>query len=81
MNIVQLDKTGFAPSNDDIAAHLRDIADWVEGGSYGGLRNAVLILETDDGDLQRLTCGQPCDLARVVGMLMIAAQRASIDCD
>ena len=42
------------------------------------VRNVILILEYSDGDLRRQTMGAPCDLARAIGLLTIAAARASV---
>jgi len=77
-NITSLPKTGFAPSNKDIAAHLREQADWMEAEDAVPVRNVILILEYSDGDLRRQTMGAPCDLARAIGLLTIAAARASV---
>lgn len=81
MTVVALPLTGFAPTNDEVAKHLRSLADEIEqqGGYYGDLRTVVLIMETKEGLLHRATCGAPCDLARVIGLLNLAAVRAGMD--
>jgi hypothetical protein len=76
-NLVKLPLGGMANSNADIAAHLREMADWLEEEDASELRNAFLIFERADGTITRRTCGQPCDLARAVGILGIAASRAA----
>lgn len=52
-------------------------ADFVRNGGYGDLRNVFIVYESVDGEITRQTCGEPCDLARAVGMLSIAAMRAA----
>jgi len=77
-NITSLPQTGFAPNNKAIAAHLRQQAEWIEAGDAAPIRNVVLVIEYADGDLRRQTMGAPCDLARVTGLLVMAATRASV---
>lgn len=77
-NLVELPNNGFAPSNADIAKHLREQADWIESADAHPLRNVVLVLEYEDGILRRQTCGQPLDLARMTGLLFMAASRAAV---
>jgi hypothetical protein len=55
--LVALPLNGFAPSNDAIAAHLREQADWVDQGEYGGIRNVLMVFEMADGSLRRQTWG------------------------
>ena len=54
-----LPNNGYAPSNDAVASHLREQADWIEKGDES-LRNAYVILETTDGVLRVQNVGQPC---------------------
>lgn len=70
--------TGFASTNEAIAAHLRDCAQSVEDGHWGDLRNIFIVMEPVEGNLIRQTCGAPCDLARAIGILQIAIIRASV---
>ncbi len=57
-----------------------DQSDVVRMGGYGDLRNAYIVIETIDGRLIRQTCGAPCDLARAIGVLtMAAAQAATVE--
>jgi hypothetical protein len=75
-NLKELPNTGFAPSNESIAKHLREQADWIEEDD-DPIRNIFIIIEHTDGTLRRQICGQPCDLARAVGVMTIACVRAS----
>jgi hypothetical protein len=77
MSVEALPLNGMANSNADIAAHLREQAQWVEQGAWDDLRNVYLVFERIDGRIERATCGQPCDLARAVGVLYMAAVQAS----
>lgn len=61
---------GFAPSNKDIAAHLREQADWIEMTEVN-IRSVFMVIEREDGSLYRQTCGQPCDKASALGVLAI----------
>ena len=76
--LVDLPLTGFAPSNADIAKHLREQADWMEEAGARGLRTVVLVLEYEDGDIRRQSCGKRLDLARKAGLLFMAATQAVI---
>jgi len=69
-----LPNNGMAPSNADIARHLREFADWLEEPDAKPLRNAILVLEPMDGHVYHSTCGLPQDLARCVGILFAAMQ-------
>lgn len=73
----ELPNTGFAPSNDSIAKHLREQADWIEQSEHG-IRNVFMVIERSDGSVYRQICGQPCDLARMVGVMTIACTRAAL---
>ena len=42
------------------------------------VKNVVLVMEYCDGDLRRQTVGATCDRARVIGLLTMAASRASV---
>ncbi|MEZ7524023.1 hypothetical protein [Burkholderia vietnamiensis] len=75
--LASLPLNGFAPTNHDVARHLREQADWVEAGNYGEVRNVFLVVEMADGRIMRQTCGAPCDRARALGMLTIAIARAA----
>jgi hypothetical protein len=75
-NIVLLAPTSFAPGNPAIAAGLRDVADQIEAGCWGDVRVVIALLETYEGELERVTIGDVIDLARVVGLLTMAIHRA-----
>jgi len=77
-NLTALPQTGYAPNNKAIAAHLRQQADWMELDDAAKVKTVVLVLEDCDGVLRRQTMGAPCDRARVVGLLTMAAARASV---
>jgi len=79
--LTSLPQTGYAPNNKAIAAHLRQQADWMELSDAAPVKNVVLVMEYCDGDLRRQTVGAPCDRARVIGLLTIAAARASVGDD
>jgi hypothetical protein len=76
--IKQLPNTGYAPDNASIAKHLRQQADWMDEPDATPIRNVYLVIERVDGTLHRQTIGKTCDLARVIGILTIAAIRGSI---
>jgi len=75
--IKSLPLNGFAPTNAEIAKHLREQADWVEGGGFGDLRTVFIVYEPVEGELTRQTAGAPCDLARAMGILFMAIAQAS----
>lgn len=77
MSVVALPLNGLAPDNELVAAHLQEHVDWLRDGSYGDVRNVVLLIETDNGQVLRRTCGQRIDRARVIGLLTLAAARAA----
>lgn len=77
-NVQALPQTGFAPTNDAIASHLREQAEIVEQGGHGNLRTIVMLYETHEGQIARQVCGGPCDLARMIGLIHIAGIRESI---
>ena len=73
-----LPNNGMAPNNECVAAHLREQADWMLEPDAKDVRNVVLLIEYTDGSLRRQPCGDPrLDLARMVGLLQIAAARAA----
>ena len=76
--ILPLPNNGYAPNNKEIAAHLRQQADWLEASDAAGVRNCILVIEYVDGDLRRQTMGEKCDLARAIGLLTLAANRAGV---
>jgi hypothetical protein len=76
-DILRIPLGGMCNSNADIAAHLREMAQWIEDDE-DEFRNVFMVIERRDGTLTRRTCGQPCDLARTMGILSIAAARAAL---
>lgn len=71
----QLPPTGLAPNNAEVARTLRQFATWVEEGSYGDVRTAILLIEPTTGHMQHSCCGQKTDFARIVGLLEFAKAR------
>lgn len=76
-NVKALPLNGLAPSNKDIAAHLRQLADWIEEADAEPLRCVVAVYETQAGQLFRRVCGTPSDRARVNGLLFMQAMQDS----
>ena len=72
----ELPHTGFAPSNADIAKHLRELADWIDEDDAAQLRSVFLTIEYMDGSVSRRTMGHPCDLARALGVTTISIVRS-----
>lgn len=79
MKVVNFPLNGHAQTNADVAKHLLQMANWVMEDEFGNVRNIVFIIETQEGNLYRRTCGQSCDLARAVGLLAIAAARGAVE--
>lgn len=77
--VTVLPNTGFAPTNQAIADHLVEQAEWIVAGEYGDVATVVLLIEDTDGNLARQVCGRPCDLARITGLLTIAATRGALE--
>lgn len=77
-NLVVLSGTGYAPTNKDVASHLREWADAIEEADecYG---TVILVMEVD-GEIRRAVMGGPNDRARVTGVLFHAATRTIGDC-
>ncbi|MCX4154984.1 MULTISPECIES: hypothetical protein [Paraburkholderia] len=76
-NLRELPLTGFAPSNADIAKHLREQADWMDEEGAPAIVNVFLVIEYADGQIRRQTCGKPCDLARALGILQMSIIRST----
>ncbi len=79
--ITNLPNTGFAPTNKAIADHLVELAESIAQPDSMPVKNVVVLIEYADGELQRQCCGQPIDMARIVGLLTIAAARAATETD
>lgn len=73
-NLKILPTTGHANSNEDVAKFLREMADNVEAGSHGDIRQVAVIIEAG-GDVATWVAGGPCDNARIVGLMSIATAR------
>lgn len=72
-----LEFPGYVTANKDIAAYLRELADHFEHPDTEQLHSLVILVETQDGRINRSHAGKPQDLARVVGLLTMAAAQAS----
>lgn len=77
-NLVVLDSNGYAPTNKDVAANLREWADAIEEDedTYG----CVVIVMEVEGRVRRAVIGGPGDRLRVSGLLFHAATRTVGDC-
>lgn len=73
-NIKALPTNGFANCNADVANFLRELADNVERGDSGEVRQIVAIIEAG-GESETWIGGGPCDNARIVGVMQIAINR------
>jgi diaminopimelate decarboxylase len=73
-NIKAMPTTGFANCNADVAKFLRKMADNVEVGSHGEIRQVALIMEAGS-DVNTWVAGGPFDNARIVGLMSIATTR------
>lgn len=60
-----LPKTGYAPNNAEVAAHLRETAEAIAADDSAEVRGVQVIIEYADGSLQRNVCGGLQDVAWV----------------
>lgn len=74
-----LPKTGFAPSNAEVAAHLRETADNIAADDSAEVRSVQVIIEYADGTLDRNVCGGPQDVARGLGVLAMALLKGAFE--
>lgn len=70
--------TGHANCNADLAKFLREMADMVDAGSIGDIRQLMVITEAG-GKLDTWVAGGPCDNARIVGLIEMAKIRFITD--
>ncbi len=70
-DVVQLPLNGHAPDNQAVAKYLRLVADQIDAEGALPVDQMILLLEFDDGYLQRLSCGKPMDKARIVGLMQM----------
>lgn len=75
-DLIRLPVMGLAHTNKELADSLRTLATWLDEDRYEDLRQIVVVLESREGSLDRVTMGEPCDLARVVGVLTMAIHDA-----
>lgn len=78
-NVVQLPITGYAPTNADVAAALREFAKWIEQGDYGDVRTCVVLIEPVNGHMRHACCGQATDLARLIGLIEFGKAKIMAD--
>lgn len=73
-NVKPMPTTGHANCNEDVAKFLREMADNVEAGSYGTIRQLVTSIEAE-GNIETWVAGGPCDNARIIGLMNLATLR------
>lgn len=73
-NLKAMPTTGHANCNGDVAKFLREMADGVEAGNYGEIRQLVATIESG-GELETWVAGGPCDYARIIGLMNLATVR------
>lgn len=66
---------------DDVAQSLRDAAEWIQDNDYGEINTVVMVIESADGELYRLTFGRPTDRTRVLGLLSTMVHRMATGTD
>ncbi len=71
-NLAALPTTGHANCKEDVARFLREMADNVEVGNYGEIRQMMVTIEAS-GNLDTWVAGGPCDNARILGLMNMAA--------
>lgn len=77
-NLVMLERTGWAPTNKDVAATMREWADHIENSDQA-FGTVVLVMEVN-GVVCRRTIGGANDRVRVTGILFNAATRSVGEC-
>lgn len=70
-NLKVLPTTGHANCNGDVAQFLRTMADGIEEGLYGEVRQLVATIEAA-GEIDTWVAGGPCDYARIIGLMNLA---------
>lgn len=66
--------TGYANSNADVSAYLRELARNIESGEQGEVRQCLIMVEVNH-QVDTYVCGGPCDNARVVGLINLAISK------
>lgn len=77
--VIQLPLNGHAPDNQAIAKYLRLVADQLDADGALPVEHMILLLEFDDGYLQRLSCGKPIDKARLVGLMQMGVMQGVVN--
>jgi hypothetical protein len=69
----------LAACNDDIVTSMGHAATWISEGSYGDVRTVVMLIESETGEVARLSFGKATDRARIAGLLSIMLGRMAIE--
>lgn len=70
-NVTDLPLRGHCNTNADLAAHLRDLAQHIEGLTNAPLQNIVIISLFCDGDVDSTVIGQPIDTLSMAGLFAL----------
>ena len=67
----------LAKDSAGVAANLRHLADEIEAGQCGVVRNVIVVMS--NGAVTRVTIGNPINRAEMIGLLSVALHKASCD--
>ena len=76
--VIQLPLNGHAPDNKAVAKYLRLVADQLDAEGALPVDHMIMLLEFDDGYLQRLSCGKPMDKARLIGLMQMGVVKEAV---
>lgn len=74
-----VDVSGIAMSNEEIASWMRQWADHIEHQVDAPIRTLAVVAEDEHGNLAVISAGRPCDRARMVGLLTLAADFVRVE--
>ena len=77
-NVVTLPPNGYGREPADIANNLRAVAKDLEAGVYGDVDIVAMVITNAQGDTINVTLGHDCDVAKLVGMLVMGSLNACI---